>query len=143
MTDIHIRITGCAGRITLTRPQALNAMTYEMCLAIEDAFDSWRDNDQVTRIIFDAEGDRAFCSGGDIADLYAEGRKGNFAYGAKFWADEYRLNHKIFSYPKPVIFLPPRLHHGRRRGPRMSWHPPHRGRNLADRDARMRHRPCP
>ena len=54
-------------------------------------------------MIFDAEGDRAFCSGGDIADLYAEGRKGNFAYGRKFWADEYRLNHKIFKYPKPVV----------------------------------------
>jgi 3-hydroxyisobutyrate dehydrogenase len=103
MSDIDIRITGRAGRITLTRPKALNAMTYPMCLAIEDAFDTWRDDDAVDLIVIDAEGDRAFCSGGDIADLYANGTKGNFAYGQKFWADEYRLNHKIFSYAKPVV----------------------------------------
>lgn len=103
MGDINIRISGHAGRITLTRPDALNAMTYEMCLAIESAFDTWRDTPQVTHIILDAEGDRAFCAGGDIAELYETGRAGNFAYGQKFWADEYRLNAKIFNYPKPVV----------------------------------------
>ena len=103
MSDISIRITGRAGRITLTRPHALNAMTYEMCLAIEDAFDAWRDNDAVDLIVLDAIGDRAFCSGGDIAELYATGTKGDYAYGQKFWADEYRLNAKIFAYPKPVV----------------------------------------
>ena len=103
MSDINIRITGHAGRITLTRPQALNAMTYEMCLAIEQALDTWRDNDAVKLIILDAQGERAFCSGGDIAELYATGMRGDFAYGQKFWADEYRLNHKIFTYPKPVV----------------------------------------
>ena len=103
MTDISIRITGRAGRITLQRPDALNAMTYEMCLAIEDAFDAWRDDPAVALVVIDAEGDRAFCSGGDIADLYATGCAGDFAYGQKFWADEYRLNNKIFEYPKPVV----------------------------------------
>ena len=103
MSDISIRITGHAGRITLTRPQALNALTYEMCLAIEQAFDDWRTNDAVKMIVIDAEGERAFCSGGDIAELYDTGTKGDFAYGRKFWADEYRLNHKIFIYPKPVV----------------------------------------
>jgi 3-hydroxyisobutyrate dehydrogenase len=103
MSDINIRITGRAGRITLQRPQALNAMTYDMCMAIEAAFDAWRDDDAVALIVIDAEGDRAFCSGGDIAELYATGRAGDFAYGQTFWADEYRLNHKIFTYPKPVV----------------------------------------
>lgn len=103
MSDIAIRITGRAGRITLQRPHALNAMTYDMCMAIDAAFDLWRDNDAVELIVIDAEGDRAFCSGGDIAELYATGRAGNFAYGQTFWADEYRLNHKIFTYPKPVV----------------------------------------
>ena len=103
MGDIDIRIAGRAGRITLTRPKALNAMTYEMCIAIEAAFDNWRDDDAVALIAIDAEGERAFCSGGDIAELYETGTKGDFAYGQKFWADEYRLNHKIFNYPKPVV----------------------------------------
>ncbi|MEM6309320.1 MAG: enoyl-CoA hydratase/isomerase family protein [Pseudomonadota bacterium] len=103
MTDISIRINGRAGRITLQRPDALNAMTYEMCTAIETAFDDWRDNADVAVVVLDAEGDRAFCSGGDIADLYATGKAGDFAFGQKFWADEYRLNAKIFTYSKPVI----------------------------------------
>ena len=103
MTDIDIRITGRAGRITLTRPQALNAITYEMCTAIEKAIDAWRTDDAVDLVVIDAEGDRAFCSGGDIAELYATGTKGDYAYGRTFWADEYRLNHKIFSYPKPFV----------------------------------------
>lgn len=103
MTDISIRITGCAGRITLQRPQALNAMTYEMCTAIEAAMDAWRDDPAVALVVLDAQGERAFCSGGDIAELYDTGTKGDYAYGQTFWADEYRLNHKIFNYPKPVI----------------------------------------
>ena len=103
MKDISLRIVGRAGRITLQRPQALNAMTYEMCLAIENAMDAWAEDDNVLLVVIDAEGDRAFCSGGDIAELYATGTKGDFAYGRKFWADEYRLNNKIFNYPKPVV----------------------------------------
>ncbi|MEQ6247771.1 enoyl-CoA hydratase/isomerase family protein [Sulfitobacter sp. HNIBRBA3233] len=102
MSDIDIRITGRAGRITLNRPKALNAMSYEMCLAIEAALDDWRTDDAVAVVVIDAAGDRAFCAGGDIAELYDTGTKGDFAYGQRFWADEYRLNNKIFAYPKPV-----------------------------------------
>lgn len=103
MSDISIRITGRAGRITLTRPKALNAMTYAMCTAIEAALDDWAEDDAVDLVIIDAEGDKAFCAGGDIQDLYDTGRAGDFAYGQKFWRDEYRLNAKIAEYPKPYV----------------------------------------
>jgi 3-hydroxyisobutyrate dehydrogenase len=103
MSDINIRIVGHAGRITLNRPQALNAMTYDMCTAIEDAVDAWRDDPAVSLIIIDANGEKAFCSGGDIAELYATGLKGDFGYGQTFWRDEYRLNAKLFEYPKPIV----------------------------------------
>ncbi len=103
MSDIDIRITGRAGRITLTRPKALNAVTYEMCQAIEDALEAWREDDDVALVIIDAEGDKAFSAGGDIQKLYETGRAGDFAYGQKFWADEYRLNAKIREYPKPYV----------------------------------------
>lgn len=105
MTDIDIRVTGKAGRITLTRPHALNAMTYEMCMAIDAALLRWRQDDAISLVLIDAQGDRAFCSGGDIAELYATGTQGDYAYGQKFWADEYRLNHLIFNYPKPIVSL--------------------------------------
>ena len=102
MTDIFIRIEGRAGRITLQRPDALNALTYDMVLAIEAALDDWRAAD-IDLILLDAEGPRAFCSGGDIADMYKSGQEGNLDYGRQFWRDEYRLNAKIFEYPKPVV----------------------------------------
>ena len=103
ISDINLRINGKAGRITLQRPKALNAMTYEMCLAIENTLVEWRRNSKVELIIIDAQGDKAFCSGGDISDLYEEGRKKNYSYGKKFWGDEYRLNALIAKYPKPYI----------------------------------------
>ncbi len=103
--DIHIRKDGRAGRITLTRPKALNAMSYEMCTAIEVALDAWRDDPEVALVLIDAEGDKAFCAGGDIQQLYDTGRAGDFAYGRRFWADEYRLNAKIARYPKPYVAL--------------------------------------
>jgi 3-hydroxyisobutyrate dehydrogenase len=103
MTDIIITKTGSAGRVTLNRPAALNALTYEMCLAIEAALDEWRHDHSIDRVVIDAVGERAFCAGGDIAQLYEKGRAGDFVYGKRFWADEYRLNAKIFNYAKPVI----------------------------------------
>ncbi|WP_170769637.1 enoyl-CoA hydratase/isomerase family protein [Ruegeria lacuscaerulensis] len=103
MADIDIRTAGRAGRITLTRPKALNALSYDMCMAIDAALRNWREDDAVDLIIFDAEGDKAFCAGGDIAELYETGTKGDFAYGQTFWRDEYRLNALIFEYPKPVV----------------------------------------
>ena len=103
MADIHIRKEGRAGRITLNRPKALNALTYAMCLEIDTALKDWAGDDEVALILIDAEGDRAFCAGGDIAEMYETGRKGDYAYGRKFWADEYRMNARIASYPKPVV----------------------------------------
>lgn len=103
MEDIQIRKTGNAGRITFTRPKALNAMSYDMCIAIKDALDAWRDDPEVAIIVIDAEGDKAFCAGGDIAELYETGKAGNYAFGRKFWADEYRMNAKMHDYSKPVV----------------------------------------
>ena len=103
--DISIRKSGKAGRITLTRPQALNAMTYDMCMAIGTALEEWRNDCEVELIIIDAEGSKSFCAGGDIAELYGTGTAGDFEYGRKFWADEYRINAKIRNYPKPYVAI--------------------------------------
>ncbi len=101
--DINIRIEGRAGRITLTRPKALNALGHDMCLAIEEALDAWADDGAVALVIIDGAGDKAFCAGGDIQKLYDTGRDGDFEYGRRFWRDEYRLNAKIAEYTKPYI----------------------------------------
>ncbi|EBA11670.1 enoyl-CoA hydratase/isomerase family protein [Roseobacter sp. CCS2] len=103
MTDISIRKTGHAGHITLNRHKALNALTWDMCLAIEQALDDWRDDPDVALILIDGAGDRAFCSGGDIAEMYAAGQRGDLDYGRRFWRDEYRLNAKLYNYTKPIV----------------------------------------
>ena len=103
MNDISIRIEGRAGRITLQRPRALNAITYEMCMAIDAALRDWREDRQVDVVVIDALGEKAFCAGGDIAELYATGTKGDFAFGRRFWRDEYRMNAMIANYPKPIV----------------------------------------
>ncbi|WP_234855249.1 enoyl-CoA hydratase/isomerase family protein [Paracoccus everestensis] len=103
MDDLNIRKSGRAGRITFTRPKALNALSHEMALAIHDALDGWRDDPQVELVIIDAEGDRAFCAGGDIAAVYRAGLAGDYALGQRFFADEYRMNAAIADYPKPIV----------------------------------------
>lgn len=103
MSEIICRVEKTTGRITLTRPEALNALSYHMCIAMEEALLAWRDDPAITQVILEAEGERAFCAGGDIASLYRHGITGDFDYARKFWADEYRLNTLIDHYPKPYI----------------------------------------
>lgn len=93
---------GGAGIITLCRPDALNALTHNMVLAIARALDAWETDSAVSLVIVRAEG-RAFSAGGDIQAIYQAGRAGRPLYD--FFADEYRLNARIQSYPKPYIAL--------------------------------------
>ncbi|MEM9737456.1 MAG: enoyl-CoA hydratase/isomerase family protein, partial [Pseudomonadota bacterium] len=103
MSDILIRVEGRAGRLTLNRPQALNALTYGMLGEIERALDMWEHDPAIDLVLIDAAGNKAFAAGGDIVDLYRTGRAGDFSFGRQFWADEYRLNAKIARYPKPYV----------------------------------------
>ncbi|WP_374300862.1 enoyl-CoA hydratase/isomerase family protein [Paracoccus sp. (in: a-proteobacteria)] len=103
MDDLNIRKSGRAGRITFTRPKALNALSHDMALAIHRTLDGWRDDGDVALVIIDAEGERAFCAGGDIAAVYRAGLAGNHALGQRFFADEYRMNAAIADYPKPIV----------------------------------------
>jgi enoyl-CoA hydratase len=102
--DLIVRIEGAAGRITLNRPDALNALTHAMVLDMHRALETWRDDPRVTRVIVDGTGERAFCGGGDIRFLYEHGRSDPASCRA-FWRDEYRLNAAIAHYPKPYVAL--------------------------------------
>lgn len=102
--EIDIRVEGRAGRITLDRPQALNALTYPQVRAMTDALSCWRDEPAVEFVLLDGAGDRALCAGGDVRALYDE-RETDPCLAARFWADEYRLNAMIAEYPKPYVAL--------------------------------------
>ena len=100
--EIIVRIEGRAGRITLNRPKALNALTYAQVLTIADTLERWRSDDAVQLVILDGEGDRALCAGGDVLSFY-ERRDDNGVYAKQFWRDEYELNAAIARYPKPYV----------------------------------------
>ena len=103
MTDeVILRVAGRVGRITLNRPKALNSLTWSMVREIDAALDAWAADDAVTMLVIDGAGERAFCAGGDIAEMYRRGRDGEYAYARRFWADEYRMNRTLFRFPKPV-----------------------------------------
>ncbi|MEZ5752228.1 MAG: enoyl-CoA hydratase/isomerase family protein [Paracoccaceae bacterium] len=103
MDEVLIRTEGRAGRLTLNRPKALNALSHPICLETEKALQAWADDPAVDLIILDAVGDRAFCAGGDIAQVTAAGKAGDYAMGRDFWRDEYRMNLMLSRYPKPIV----------------------------------------
>jgi enoyl-CoA hydratase len=100
--EVIIRREGQAGRITMNRPQALNALTYAMVGEIWEALDVWKDDPAIALVILDGAGGRGLCAGGDIRAMYDSTRQGS-AFARKFWADEYRLNSLIGRYPKPYV----------------------------------------
>ena len=102
MSDIDIQKSGKVGRITLTRPGALNALTLEMVKAISSILPGWALDDDIAMIVIDAEGEKAFCAGGDIADIYAALVRDDPSVARAFWRAEYRMNAALFDFPKPV-----------------------------------------
>jgi enoyl-CoA hydratase len=96
---------GGAGVIVLNRPRALNALTLTMVRLMAAALDEWERDPGVTRVVLRGAGERAFCAGGDIRHLYELGRAGDHEAQLKFWREEYQLNERIRTYPKPVVAL--------------------------------------
>jgi enoyl-CoA hydratase len=105
MSDVDIRVEGHAGRITLNRPKALNALTSDMVQAIDAALVAWADDDAVKLVVVDGAGGRALCAGGDIRMLYDAARGGEVATAAGFFAAEYAMNARIAHFPKPYVAL--------------------------------------
>ncbi|WP_408591803.1 enoyl-CoA hydratase/isomerase family protein [Novosphingobium sp.] len=109
--DVLTRIDGAAGVISLNRPKAIHALTLPMVDAMAEALLGWRNDPAVDLVIIDHAVDpggdpklsRGFCAGGDIAFLRNSALNDAGVSGRKFFHDEYRLNHLIAAYPKPVV----------------------------------------
>lgn len=72
MTDqILSRLDGGILRLTINRPEKLNAFTNEMYRAFGEVFMSASKDPNVRCIIVQASGDRAFCVGSDISEFNA------------------------------------------------------------------------
>lgn len=105
MTDeIISRVVGNLGYITLNRPQALNALTYDMCAELTRLLQAWEADDAIGAVLIDGAGDRAFCAGGDVILLHDSGKVGDDR-AENFWRIEYALNALIHRYTKPYITL--------------------------------------
>ena len=100
--DVLISVEGRVGRLSLNRPKAIHALNLPMCQAMIDALLAWRDSDAVEAVIIDHSEGRGFCAGGDIRMLATSGAKDGIE-ARLFFHTEYRLNHLLFTYPKPVV----------------------------------------
>lgn len=101
--DVIIRRNGAIGHISLNRPKALNALSMRMCEDIASALLAWRINDEVQAVVIDHETDRGFCAGGDVAAVRESVLQDGGYQARDFFFTEYRVNHLIHSFPKPVI----------------------------------------
>jgi len=102
VSSLLARITGRVGRLTLNRPRALNALTADMVVAMDEALVRWSDADRIRQVLIHGAGERGLCAGGDIRAIHADAVAGGSA-SLRFWRDEYRLNARIASYPKPIV----------------------------------------
>lgn len=95
------------GRATLNQPASLNALSLEMIDLLSERLSAWADDDSIAGVILDSCSEKAFCAGGDVVDLYRSIRATPAGQvperAAAFFEREYRLDHMIHRYPKPVL----------------------------------------
>jgi len=92
------------GRIRLNRPKAIHALTREMCDAMSEVLLAWREDPSIQVVVIDHAEGRGFCAGGDVVMLARSGATD--ASDAKhFFFSEYRLNHLLFTFPKPTVAI--------------------------------------
>ncbi|NKB50084.1 MAG: enoyl-CoA hydratase/isomerase family protein [Alphaproteobacteria bacterium] len=101
-SEVIFESRGALGIITLNKPQALNALSLAMVEAMEPQLHAWAGDASISAVVIQGAGDRAFCAGGDIRDLYD---KRGTDFGPTYYGAEYTQNVTIFNYPKPYIAL--------------------------------------
>jgi enoyl-CoA hydratase len=103
-SDLIVVKEGRIGRLRLNRPQALHALTTDMCTAMLDALDVFEADDDIAAVVIDHAEGRGFCAGGDIRML-ADSMRGDGVAARAFFHTEYRLDHRLFTYAKPTISI--------------------------------------
>ncbi|ULO23229.1 3-hydroxyisobutyryl-CoA hydrolase [Methylocystis sp. SB2] len=102
--DLIASREGRLGRILLNRPQALNTLTLPMVREFRRALDDFERDASICAVLVTGAGERGLCAGGDVRILYElePSQKGLFA---DFWREEYALNARIASFPKPYVAI--------------------------------------
>lgn len=105
MADVRFAIEGVLGRVTLSRPHALNALTLPMIREIDDVLRRWEGDTRVKAVWLEGEGGRAFCAGGDIVSVHEAltATPPNHAATQELWRHQHELDVLLSDYRKPVV----------------------------------------
>ncbi len=105
-SDVSHERVGHVGLITLSRPQALNALSLAMVRELTQVLIDWQHDPQVWAVAVRGSNKQgpfgAFCAGGDIRYFHQAALAGDASL-EDFFTEEYSLNHLIQNYPKPYI----------------------------------------
>jgi enoyl-CoA hydratase/carnithine racemase len=106
MSEVVAEIVGKAGRITLNRPKALNALSLDMVRDLAAVLKRWSTDARVEVVGIRGQGREgpfgAFSAGGDIRFFHQAALAGDQASLDAFFTKEYQLNHLMHHYPKPL-----------------------------------------
>jgi enoyl-CoA hydratase/carnithine racemase len=100
------------GIATLNAPRTLNGFSLEMARLLDAHLLAWAADPAIALVVLQGAGEKAFCAGGDLHALYASmrayseaGRSDPLdnAHAAAFFETEYRLDHRIHRYAKPIL----------------------------------------
>lgn len=92
------------GRFIFNRPAQLNSLTLEMGRTMHRHLEQWLHDPQIHAVLISANGERAFCAGGDLRALYDSYQAGQRLH-FDFLEEEYALDLLLHRYPKPSISL--------------------------------------
>ncbi|KAI9743844.1 MAG: hypothetical protein M1818_002578 [Claussenomyces sp. TS43310] len=91
--------------VELNRPKKLHALNGSMIRKITPRLQEWSKSDMANVVVLKGSGPKAFCAGGDVAtlaQLNMEGPEGQ-QKSADYFALEYKLDHYIATYQKPLV----------------------------------------
>jgi enoyl-CoA hydratase len=96
---------GCCGVITLNRPRALNALSFDMIAAMARTLDGFAREPEIRCVVVRSTSAAAFCAGADIKRVAELGKAGHHAEQLAFLSAEYQNCRRIKFYPKPYVAL--------------------------------------
>lgn len=101
------------GRATLNHEKSLNSLSRDMIELLLPQLQAWENNPQVVMVWLDGAGDRAFCAGGNVVQVYhdmvaaraeaAPDTLPDARLAQEYFSLEYELDLRLHTFPKPIL----------------------------------------
>jgi enoyl-CoA hydratase len=101
---VIIARNGAVMRITLNRPEALNAFDDDMRRSIAAEIPKIARNPDIYVVVLGSSSAKAFCAGGDVRALIKAARQ-DTSVAAQYFAGEYSLDWLLECFSKPTVSL--------------------------------------